>query len=72
MQRHMVDYEEFFAPVARLETVRVIIALTASNGWDIHHLNVKTAFLHGDLQEEVYVSQPKGFKVKGGQSVQAP
>ena len=65
VQRHGVDYEEVFAPVARIETVRVIIALAASNGWEIHHLDVKTAFLHGDLLEEVYVSQPEGFKVKG-------
>lgn len=56
-----------FAPVARMETVRVIVALAASNGWEIHHLDVKTAFLHGDLNEEVYVSQPDGFKIKGSE-----
>lgn len=42
--------------------------MAASNGWEIHHLDVKTAFLHGDLQEEVYVSQPEGFKVKGSEN----
>lgn len=68
VQCHMIDYEEVFAPVARLETVRVIIALAASSGWEIHHLDVKTSFLHGDLQEEVYVSQPEGFKVKGSEN----
>ena len=65
VQRYGVDFEEVFAPVARMETVRVIIALAASNSWEIHHLDVKTAFLHGELQEEVFVSQPEGFKVKG-------
>ena len=45
----------------------MIIALAASNGWEIHHLDVITAFLHGDLQEEVYVSQPEGFKAKGSE-----
>ena len=67
VQRHGIDYEEVFAPVARLETVRVIIALAASNGWEVHHLDVKTAFLHGDLVEEVYVSQPDGFRIKGSE-----
>ena len=67
VQRQGIDFEEVFAPVARIETVRVIIALAASNGWEIHHLDVITAFLHGDLQEEVYVSQPEGFKAKGSE-----
>ena len=63
VQRYGVDFDEVFSPVARIETVHVIMALAASNGWEIHHLDVKTAFLHGDLIEEVYVSQPEGFKV---------
>ena len=67
VQRHGIDFEEVFAPVARIETLRVIIALAASNGWEIHHLDVKTAFLHGDISEEVYVTQPDGFKVKGSE-----
>ena len=67
VQRHGIDYEEVFALVARLETVRFIIALAASNGWEVHHLDVKTAFLHGDLVKEVYVSQPDGFKIKGSE-----
>lgn len=67
VQRHGIDFEEVFAPVARMETVRVIVALAASNGWEIHHLDVKTAFLHGDLNEEVYVSHPDGFKIKGSE-----
>lgn len=65
VQRHGADFEEVFAPVARIETVRFIIALAASNQWKIHHLDVKTAFLHGDLKEVVYVKQPEGFEVKG-------
>lgn len=66
VQRHGIDFEEVFAPVARIETIRVIIALGASNGWEVHHLDVKTVFLHGDLKK-VYVSQPEGFKVKGSE-----
>lgn len=61
VQRHGIDYDEVFAHVARIETVRFIIALAASKGWEIHHLDVKTAFLHGELKEEVYVTQPEGF-----------
>jgi hypothetical protein len=45
-----------FALVARLETVRVLLALAAHGNWQIHHMDVKTAFLNGDLREEVYVS----------------
>ncbi|XP_076940852.1 uncharacterized protein LOC143610193 [Bidens hawaiensis] len=61
VQQPEVDFEHAFAPVARLETVRLLIALADSNGWDLHHLDVKSAFLHGELKEEVYVLQPEGF-----------
>nr|GEW85952.1 zinc finger, CCHC-type [Tanacetum cinerariifolium] len=62
VQEHGIDYDEVFAPVARMETVRLILALSAYHGWEVHHLDVKLAFLHGELKEEVYVSQPEGFK----------
>ena len=65
VQEHGVDYDEVFAPVARLDTVKLILALAANRGWKVHHLDVKTAFLNGELEEEVYVSQPEGFAVKG-------
>lgn len=67
IQRHSIDYEEVFAPVARIETVRFIIGLAASNGWEVHHLDVKTTFLNGDLKEDVYVSQPEGYENKGSE-----
>lgn len=67
VQRYSIDFEEVFAPVARIETVRFIIALAASYGWEVHHLDVKTAFLHGDLKEVVYVTQPEGFVTKGSE-----
>lgn len=53
VQRHGVDFEEDFAPVARIETICFIIALAASNAWKVHHLDVKTAFLHGELKEVI-------------------
>lgn len=67
VQRHGIDYEEVFAPVTRLETVRLLLALAAKNDWKIHHLDVKSAFLNGVIQEEVYVSQPKGYVKKGSE-----
>lgn len=48
-QRRGIDYDEVFAPVARLDTVRLLIALAAHKGWEMHHLDVKSAFLNGEL-----------------------
>lgn len=64
VQQHGIDFDEVFAPVARLETIRLLINLAAISGWEIHHLDVKTAFLHGELKETVYVTQPEGFEEK--------
>lgn len=52
-----------FAPVARYTTIRSIIALATSQGWNLHQMDVKSAFLHGSIKEEVYVEQPKGFEI---------
>jgi hypothetical protein len=60
-QRQGVDYDEVFTPVARLEAVRLLLALAADEGWQVHHMDMKTAFLNGELQEEIYVQQPPGF-----------
>ena len=68
IQKHGVDFDEVFAPVARIETVRLIIGMAASHRWELHHLDVKTAFLYGELKEEVYVKQPEGFVVKGSEN----
>ena len=60
-----IDYEETFSPVARFETIRVVLALAAQWKLQVFQLDVKSAFLNGDLQEEVYVDQPQGFTKKG-------
>ena len=65
VQEQGIDFDEVFAPVARIETIRLFIGLAAACRWEIHHLDVKTAFLHGELVEEVYVTQPEGFEKKG-------
>jgi hypothetical protein len=62
VQEQGIDFNEVFAPVARLDIVHAILALAASRRWQV--LDVKSAFLNGELEEEVYVSQPKGFTVK--------
>ncbi|KAE8723501.1 hypothetical protein F3Y22_tig00012370pilonHSYRG00100 [Hibiscus syriacus] len=53
VQRQGIDFDEVFAPVARLETVRLLISIAAHEGWEVHHMDVKSAFLNGDLKEEV-------------------
>jgi hypothetical protein len=60
-----IDFEETFSPVARFETVRLLLALSALEDWEIEALDVKTAFLYGNLDEELYMEQPEGFIVKG-------
>jgi hypothetical protein len=51
--------------VARIETVRLVVAVATYKGWTMHQLDVKSAFLNGPLEEEVYVKQPPGFEIKG-------
>lgn len=68
VQQCGTDFDEVFAPVARLESVRLILAVAAHQVWQVHHMDVKSAFRNGELQEEVYVQQPPGFTVgKEGQ-----
>jgi hypothetical protein len=55
VQREGIDFEEVFAPVARLDSVRLLLAVAAQETWAVHHLDVKSAFLNGELEEEVYV-----------------
>ena len=64
-QQKGIDYEETFAPICRMTTVRILCALAAHFGWNVHQSDIVTAFLNGDIFEEVYVTQPRGFVKKG-------
>uniref|UniRef100_A0A2N9HWE0 Integrase catalytic domain-containing protein n=1 Tax=Fagus sylvatica TaxID=28930 RepID=A0A2N9HWE0_FAGSY len=64
-QTYGLDYTETFSPVAKLNSIRIIISLAANLDWPLHQLDVKNAFLHGDLTETVYMTQPPGFESKG-------
>ena len=60
-----IDYKETFTPVTCLESVRAVLSLAASMDWKINQFDVKTAFLHGELTEDIYMEQPEGRKERG-------
>ncbi|KAJ4723126.1 Retrovirus-related Pol polyprotein from transposon TNT 1-94 [Melia azedarach] len=64
-QREGVDYNEIFSPVVRHTSIRVLLAIVAHQDLELEQLDVKTAFLHGELEEEIYMTQPDGFQVPG-------
>ena len=64
-QQPEIDFNETFAPVSRLDSIRALIAFASGMGWKLFQLDVKSAFLNGEIKEEVYVDQPQGFVIKG-------
>lgn len=68
LQKPGINFGEVFAPVARVETVTMVIAFASWHDWSMYHMDVKSAFLNGPLDEEVFVDQPEGFAVKGQES----
>ncbi|GJU83959.1 putative ribonuclease H-like domain-containing protein [Tanacetum coccineum] len=61
-QEEGIDYDEVFAPVARIEAIRLFLAFASYMGFMVYQMDVKSAFLYGEIEEEVYVTQPKGFE----------
>ena len=55
-----VDYHETFAPVAKMDSIRLVLAISASKHWEVHHMDVKSTFIHGYIHEEIYMKQIKG------------
>jgi Reverse transcriptase (RNA-dependent DNA polymerase) len=64
-QTYGIDFQETFSPVAKLNTVRVLLSLAANCDWPLHQFDVKNAFLHGDLKEEIYMDLPPGYQCSG-------
>ena len=67
-QKEGIDYEETFAPVARYTSIRSVLALATVMKWKIHQIDVKTTFLNGVVEEEVYMEQPLGFETRDRES----
>ena len=64
--KHTKLYQETFAPIAKINSIRVLLSLTANYDWPLHQLDVKNAFLNGDLEEEVFIFLPPGFEERMG------
>ena len=62
-QKEGIDFDEIFSPVVKMMSIRVVLGLVASLDLELEQMDVKTAFLHGDLDEEIYIEQRDGFKV---------
>ena len=63
-QKEGLDFFDTYSPVTRITSIRMLIATTAIHNFEIHQMDVKITFLNGDLDEEIYMEQPKGFVVK--------
>ncbi len=62
LQRYGMDYSETFAPVARIGSIRIIVANAVIRGMHVHQMDVKTGFLNGDLSEDIFMDQPEGYQ----------
>ena len=64
-QKKGIGFDEIFSPIVKMSSISVVLGLTTSLDLEIEQMDVKTAFLHGDLEKEIYMEQPEGFIVKG-------
>ena len=64
-----IDFEEIFSPVVKMSSIRVALGLAARLNLEVEQLDVKTAFFHGDLEEEIYMQQPEGIEIKGKENL---
>lgn len=70
LQKYGIDYEETFAPVAKLTTIRIFLAVGVQCGYHFHQMDVKTAFLHGDLKEQIFMEAPEGISLNDNEVFQ--
>jgi transposase InsO family protein len=68
LQKEGLDYTETFAPVARMPSLRALLAIAAAQDLEVHQMDVRTAFLNGELEEDIYMEQPQGFVASGSQA----
>ena len=66
-QKEGIDYKETFSPISKKDSIRIILALVAHFDLELQQMDVKTAFLNGDLEDEVYMKQPEGFSSREGE-----
>lgn len=68
-QKQGINFDEIFSPVVKMTSIRTILSIVATEDLHLEQLDVKTSFLHGDLDEEIYMAQPQGFAVKGKENL---
>ena len=68
-QKKGIDFDEIFSPVVKMTSIRTILSLVVVEDLHLEQLDVKTTFLHGDLEEEIYMQQPQGYEVKGKENL---
>ena len=71
-QESGVNFDEIFSPMVKMRTLRFMLNIVAADNLELIHLDVKTTFLHGNLQEEIYMEQPKGFVASGQETSSLP
>jgi len=60
-----IDFSDIFSPIAKVTSIRLLLSVVAALDFEVEQMDVKTTFLHRDLEEEIYMKQPEGFMVKG-------
>lgn len=60
-QVHGIDYNETFSPVAKMDSIQLVLAIAAAQHWEVHQMDVKSAFIHGDLEEDIEMEQSQGY-----------
>lgn len=68
-QKKGIDYDEIFSPIVKMTSIHTVLSLVATEDLHLEKLDVKITFLHGDLDEEIYMAQPQGFEVKGEENL---